>query len=164
MFPKKTVILMVSLAILLLVLPVSAELFTVSLKNGASFDTRYRPRADPEDGSRVQFLTDMGNWITLRVADIESVAAETEVRGFGLVIDTTTIMLGWAPNDTPTAEGEAQLTPTEQLLRAMQQQQQNAPQFHTEQFVEPSETGSSGLPLWGSQTSATIFTSQQRTP
>jgi len=149
MYPKKMVVLGVALAVLLLALPAAAELFTIGLKNGASFETRYRPRAHPEDGTKVQFMTEMGNWITLRLQDVESVVAETEAKGYGLVIDTTTIMLGLAPNDAPMAEGDTQLTPTEQLLNAMRFQQESAPVFHTEQFVEPSDTASGGLPLWG---------------
>ena len=77
----------------------SAGLFTVTLTNGTTFETRYRPVEAEWDDNVVMIRTDRGNWIALDKADIADLVSETEVSGFGYQLDTTTIFLGWSPND-----------------------------------------------------------------
>jgi hypothetical protein len=98
----------VILAVLMLfaITPLTAAAFRVQLKNGNQFVSRYQPKVAEWDENKIVFLTDVGNRITLHKDDIADVSADHEVKGFGTVIDTTTIVLGWAPNDAPT-EGDA---------------------------------------------------------
>ncbi|MEM8933829.1 MAG: hypothetical protein AAGE94_21745 [Acidobacteriota bacterium] len=77
----------------------SAGLFTVTLTNGTTFETRYRPVEAEWDDNIVMIRTDRGNWIALDKADIADLVSETEVSGFGYQLNTTTIFLGWSPND-----------------------------------------------------------------
>ena len=126
--------------------PAMAEVYTVKLNNGYSFDSRYRPREAAWDKSQVMMLTETGNWIALSKSDIETVVVETEEKGYGTVIDTNTISLGWAPNDLsqPGAEQESG-DPTTRLLNYLQAADQPAAPYSVEQFVEPSDA--TGIPL-----------------
>ena len=91
-------------------------------------------------------LTEYGNWITLRKSDIETVLTDTESRGFGTVIDTNTISLGWAPNDLDQPGAEQESTdPTTRLLNYLQAADQPAANYSVEQFVEPGDA--TGIPL-----------------
>jgi hypothetical protein len=131
--------------------PVAAEVFTVALTSGSSFETRYRPIENPFDSGKVQFLTDTGNWISLDKSIVESIVAETESRGFGTVIDTQTIALGWDPTSLAAAEeAENAADPTTQLLNYLRERDRidtaQPPPYSTQQFVEPAEAG--GIPLW----------------
>ncbi len=124
--------------------PLTAEVYTVTLTNGNTFETQYRPRFASAEGDKILLITEQGNWISLLRSDIADVTSQTEMRGFGKVINTTTIELGEAPNDLPdpSAEGQ-QVDPTTQLLNFLRGQQ--APVYNVEQFVEPNTGG--GLPL-----------------
>ena len=86
--------------------PAMAEIFRVQMKNGNQFETRYKPKVAEWDESKIVLLTDVANRITLLKDDVADITADSQVQGFGTVIDTTTIVLGWAPNDAP-AEGDA---------------------------------------------------------
>jgi hypothetical protein len=133
---------------LLVALPAAAEYHTVKLKNGNEFDSLYRPRLAVEGGDTVLVATEMGNWISLPVDAIESVISHIEARGFGKVINTTTILIGTAPNDAevPAEDAEA-LDPTTRLLNYLESQQgpQQAEPFNVQQFAEPNTGG--GIPL-----------------
>ena len=130
-------------------LPAGAETFTVKMKNDTEFVTRYQPRQDPRDESKVVMLTEYGNWIALSKDAIVDIVSETEARGFGTVLDTRTILIGWAPNDKPEPGSEA-VDPTTQLLNYMRSrdaaQQQD---FTVQQFVNPDEAGLGGIPAAG---------------
>jgi hypothetical protein len=142
----------VAVVLLLLAAPVGAELFTVTLTSGRTFETRYQPVQSVVDEGKLQLLTDTGNWISLNKDIVVSITSETESKGFGTVIDTQTIALGWDP--TPLALQEdadaASQDPTTRLLNYLMEQEQArsapAPVFNNELFVEPGEAG--GIPLW----------------
>jgi len=129
-------------------LPATAEYHTIKLKNGNEFDTLYRPRLATQGGDKVLVATETGNWISLPVDAIESVVSHIEARGFGKVINTTTILVGMAPNDAevPGEETEA-LDPATRLLNYLESEQrsQQAVPFTVEQFAEPNSVG--GIPL-----------------
>ena len=129
-------------------LPAVADYHTIKLKNGNQFDTLYRPRLATEGGDKVLVATEMGNWISLSMDIIESVTSHIESRGFGKVINTTTILIGTAPNDAevPGAQAEA-LDPATRLLNYLENQQrpQQAAPFNVQQFAEPNSVG--GMPL-----------------
>ena len=136
----------VTALVLLAVVPAMAEVFTVHLKNGNSFDTRYKPRIAGWDENKIVLLTDIGNRITLHTDDVVDITTDTELRGFGTVIDTTTIVLGWAPNDAPTDQS---VDPAAEWARYLQEL--NKPQsFNVDQFVssEDAGQGGGGLPAW----------------
>lgn len=135
------------LAVLMLfaMTPVMAEVFRVQLKNGNSFVSRYQPKVAEWDENKVVFLTDVGNRITLQMDDIADIEADSEVRGFGTVIDTTTIVLGWAPNDLPTEENASAEAQFEQYLNSlMGDRRENTVQ----QFVNTEDAGGGGLSPW----------------
>jgi len=71
-----------------------AQVYTVVVKGGSSFDTRYEPIDAEWDDSISMILTDQGNWIALSKSDIIDVISEVEASGFGYRLDTSTIVLG----------------------------------------------------------------------
>ena len=85
--------------------------FTVTLKNGTTFETRYRPVQAEWDPKVSMINTSQGNWIALMNDDIVDVSSAAERSGFGYQVDTTTIYLGWSPNDLvgEDEEGKAKL-------------------------------------------------------
>lgn len=131
------------LALALLAMPAAAETFTVELTNGTSFVTRYQPQEAGWDANLVLLMTEHGNWIAVPRQDIVNVKSSTESEGFGRLINTTTIDLGWAPNDNPLPETEQAQTPLDVLQNLLQQER---PVYDQHQFVSPSEAGG-GLPL-----------------
>jgi hypothetical protein len=142
---RHTVIAFTVLAVLALG-PVAANTFTVHLTNGATFETRYQPRAVEGDGTRVLVVTDVGNRIYLHRDDIREVTHSSDVQGFGTMINTTTISLGWAPNDNP-LPGDPD--PRAQMLEYLRDQQRARPNYSVDQFVSTEDAGvGGGLPAW----------------
>lgn len=137
-----------AVALCALASPLAAEIYHVELTGGNVFDTRYKPEEASWDPTIVLLLTDTGNWIAVPKAEIAGITTETESKGFGKVIDTTTVLLGWAANDAPLPEDEAQFSAVERLQQMFTQQQQRQ-DFTVEQFVEPGQAGRGGLPAWG---------------
>jgi len=129
--------------------PLAAELYTVTLGNGVTFETRYAPLEDPTDSSKVLLLTDTGNWISLPVVIVRSVTAETETHGYGRVIATNTIEIGMSFNDLPDPDAEAAgpVDPGQALVDYFQSQQGQERDYSVQQFVEPEEAGRGGLPV-----------------
>jgi hypothetical protein len=121
--------------------PVAAEVYTVTLTNGSTFESRYQPRQASWDATVIELLTETGNWIAMPKTLVSEVVAASESKGFGRVIDTTTIDLGFAPNDLPqeTAGQATQLTPLEQAFNR---------NYDIQQFAEPNAVGG-GLPVFG---------------
>jgi hypothetical protein len=134
----------------LISVPASAAVFKIELTNGETLETRYRPRQSTQDENKILLITKHGNWISLPKDVIESVSSDFESKGYGTVLSTTTIVLGWSPNDAPVPEGEAEgMDPTERLLQYYQQRDSALaappPPFSVEQFAEPNSGG--GIPL-----------------
>ena len=146
---KTTRIALFLLAALALVtaLPAAAEYFTIKLKNGNELDTLYRPRLNAEGGDKVHVATETGNWISFPVDAIESVTSHIEARGFGKVINTTTILIGTAPNDAEIpGEQTEEIDPATRLLDYLESQQRPEPTpFSVQQFAEPNSVG--GIPI-----------------
>jgi len=139
----------VAIAVLLLAVPAAAEIYTITLSNGNAFETRYRPKEASWDSSVILVLTDVGNWISIDKAKVVSVISETENNGFGKVIDTSTIAIGWAPNDAPEQTPEEAMDPMTRLFNYLSAEQSNTPDYSVTQFAEPSEAGMGGLPVSG---------------
>lgn len=131
-------------ALLALPSPAAAVTYTIKLVDGGEFQSRYQPEEASWDTTQILFLTDVGNWIAIAKDDVESVTTDTENKGFGRVIDSTTIALGWAPNDAEVPEeGGAPADPMAALRALLDRPAQS---YDIEQFVEPSDTGG-GLPV-----------------
>jgi hypothetical protein len=137
------------IAALLVALPVvaTAETFTITLDNGMSFTTRYQPKMEQPDETRVMFLTDMGNWIAFPADRVTGVTSSTESRGFGRVIDTTTIALGFAPNEVDPTEVGTASDPTTALLQYLTNRESAQQRdYSVAQFVDTESAGAGGFP------------------
>ena len=146
---NRNVLLVMAAVLLVAALPALAEHFTIKLTNGNSFDSLYRPRLTAEGADTVLVATEVGNWITLPIDAIESVISQIEARGFGKVINTTTILIGTAPNDAEVpGDGEVEMDPAARLLDFLEAQQSRPEPtpFSVQQFAEPN-TGGGGIPL-----------------
>jgi hypothetical protein len=79
--------------------PVSAALFTVTLNNGMTFSSRYRPLDADWDAQKIVLLDEAGNLISLSKSDVDTVESDVDTKGYGHMLDDTTMAFGWAPND-----------------------------------------------------------------
>jgi len=133
----------VVLAVLMLfaLTPAMAEVFRIQLKNGNEFSTRYQPKVAEWDENKVVLLTDVANRITLHMDDIADITADSQMKGFGTVIDTTTIVLGWAPNDAPTETDPSAEAQFEQYLNSLMG---NRTPNTVQQFVNSEDAGQGG--------------------
>ena len=87
------------LAVFLVASSAQAIFYTVTLKNGTTFETRYRPNQADWDENVSMLLTDQGNWIALHNDEIADVVSVFEESGFGYQLDTSTRIIGVTPND-----------------------------------------------------------------
>jgi hypothetical protein len=146
--PLARPLVLIAMALLLVAPLATAETFIIQLHDGGSFQSRYQPQEASWDSETVLLLTEFGNWIALAKADIASTTTETENKGFGRVINTTTISLGLKTNDAPVPEeGEGGGQPSSaDLLREFLNRPEEV--YNVEQFVEPGDAGMSrgGLP------------------
>jgi hypothetical protein len=143
-FKRPTAILAVLM--LLAVTPAMSAIFRVQLKNGNIFQTRYQPKVAEWDENKVVFLTDVGNRITLNKDDIVAIDTDTQAKGFGTVLDTTTIVLGWAPNDAPT---ESDPSSEDQFAAYLDSLRRDRPVNTVKQFVNTEDAGQGGgLSTW----------------
>jgi hypothetical protein len=135
--------------VLLSTLPAIAEIYYLTLKNGNTYETRYRPQIASWDENKVLLITSMGNRISLNRSDIAEVESHSQIHGYGTVIGNNTIALGIAPNDAALPE-EAQ-DPQARLMSwidGMNSQNQR-PDYSVQQFVDPEDAGmTGGLPAW----------------
>ncbi|HUO86497.1 MAG TPA: hypothetical protein VM617_03835 [Thermoanaerobaculia bacterium] len=151
-------LLVLSAVLALVALPAAAGDWIVELANGSQLISRYQPREASWDPNIVLLMTSDGNTIGLSRGDIASVRSDIESRGFGTVIDSKTIALGWAPNDLPdpAAEPGTTLSPEMQILQQMiAQQGQQTQGLTVQQFVDPVAAGG-GLPSFGASGGAPI--------
>ena len=79
----------------------ASEYFTITLTNGTSFQTRYRPVPAEWDDNVVMINSDRGNWIGLHQDEIVDVTSHVETTGFGYQVNTTTLFVGWSPAEIP---------------------------------------------------------------
>ena len=127
--------------LLVAALPATGEVYTIRLSNGTTFESRYKPKQAPWDPTFVTFVNETGNEIALPQAIVAEVAAQSETKGYGRVIDTTTVDLGFMPNDL------------DQSQQAMAQAAAMNPQGQlavgatdVNNFLEPNAVGS-GIPI-----------------
>ena len=152
-FRARSLSLVLALAVLsaaLVALPAAAETYILTLHDGAVFESRYQPEEASWDPGVVMILTEFGNWIALQRADIADVTTDVESKGFGTVIDTNTISLGVLANDAIPPEEQEEPDAFQQLQQFLTQQNQQ-PDYTVQQFAEPGELGTGGLPVGFSQ-------------
>jgi hypothetical protein len=133
-------VLVCALAVVVAAAPLAAS-YKIHLTNGNSFETRYEPEDASYDSSKVVLLDETGLLITIQKSEIESIQSDFEAKGYGRMIDTTTMELGWAPNDAAEEGAAGPTDPLAQVQQALQGQQQTTTY---EQFVEPGAT--QGMP------------------
>jgi len=126
----------------------TAQVYTVTLHNGTTFESRYEPK-DADFSEDVMVLsTDQGNWIALEKADIADVVSSVEDSGFGYQLDTTTVIIGWSPNDLVTENEDGEIISEWGFI---DDPVEGAGNYTLEQFISPPVVGSglsaSGLPV-----------------
>jgi hypothetical protein len=84
--------------------PAAAQAYKVTLKNGNTFLAKYEPEDATYDSSKLLLTTEVGNRIALAKDDVADIVADVENRGFGRIIDHTTILVGVSANDAPGGE------------------------------------------------------------
>jgi hypothetical protein len=124
--------------------PAAAAVYHLTLTNGSVIDSLYEPQEASWDHDMVLVLTDAGNWMGVEKADLATVSSENAMRGFGVVINATTIALGDAPNDAPVANPKDAGSSTQQVLQNLLQQQQSKPNYTIQQGVQTEDT--QGIP------------------
>lgn len=134
------------LAVVLLAVPATAEVFHITLKNGTTFDSAVQPQQASWDSNMVMLLTDVGNWVGFTKDEIADIKAVDPTAGFGVRISSTAIALGRFTNDLPEsakgagAQESKYLDLATKALEAADRQQH----YSVQQFVEPSQT--QGIP------------------
>lgn len=142
--------LLIALLLLVAAAAAHARTFTVTLTNGMTFETRYRPVQSDFDPEISLIMTDRGNWVALRNDEIADVVSEAEASGYGYQLDTTTLYLGWSPNDLVDDEAGEDGTASEPRYEV------DAPatssNYNLDQFLSFSGTdpgsGNAGVPLY----------------
>ncbi|MEM8960399.1 MAG: hypothetical protein AAGD38_02875 [Acidobacteriota bacterium] len=137
--------------VLLTTSAVSAAVFTVTLENGSSFDTRYRPVEAEWDASFMLIMTDQGNLIALQKDEVADVTSDFEAQGFGFQLDTSTVMLGYTANNAatdaeggPGGPGGAGGAGGVDGLAPLNSGQPSQESFSVEQFVNTDTAGAGG--------------------
>ncbi len=85
-----------------------ADYYVVTMTNGTTFQTRYKPLPAGWDDNIVLLNSDRGNWIGLRSDEIAEIASHAETTGFGYQLNTTTLFVGWMPNDVDEEEEDGE--------------------------------------------------------
>lgn len=128
---------LIALATVLSLVAASAHavFFTVTLKNGSSFETRYRPVQADWDPEVSMFMTDRGNWIAIQNDEIADVTSVFEESGFGYQLDTTTRFIGWSPNDLVGATTDEEGNVIEQSQYDQEADQGSVTDYSVDQFL-----------------------------
>ncbi len=139
------------LALALLAVPASADVYYVTLTNGSVITTAHQPQQASWDPNMVLLMTEVGNWIGFPKDQIQGVRVEDPTQGYGIRISDKAIALGRSPNDLPLADDSTksksdQLNDRYLSIAERQLALEEARRSYTiQQFAEPSATG--GLPL-----------------
>ncbi|HEV8239049.1 MAG TPA: hypothetical protein VGS57_06765 [Thermoanaerobaculia bacterium] len=137
-------VILVITASLLAALPAAAEVYTIRLSNGSTFESRYQPKQAAWDASLVTFVDETGTEIALPQSLVTEVVPQSEQKGYGRVLNTTTVDLGFMPNDLDRSQQvmaqQAALNPQGQLVV------NPAGGAALQQFVEPNAIGN-GIPM-----------------
>lgn len=133
---------LLAVASLLAALPAAAEVYTIRLTNGSTFESRYQPKQAAWDSTLVTFVDETGTEIALPQAVVADVVAQSEQKGYGRVLNTTTVDLGFMPNDLD----QSQQVMAQQAALNPQGQLGLGPAGGAQQFIEPDAIGV-GIPM-----------------
>lgn len=128
---------------LLCALPAAAEVYTIRLSNGTTFESRYQPKQAAWDANLVTFVDETGTEIALPQAVIADVVAQSEQKGYGRVLNTSTVDLGFMPNDLDQSQ---QVMAQVAAMNPAGQFAASSTPVGGQQFVEPSAIGN-GIPV-----------------
>lgn len=155
------IVLLVAGAVAWLALPAAAEIYHVTLTNGAAYESPYPPEEASWDNDLLLIISEAGNWIGVARAEIDTVRIETEMRGFGERINSTTVFMGLAPNANPDPSENEPQDPQLALLEAIYTRELAQESYTIPQFVEPNSIGG-GIPLgFTTQTTAPLGVAPQ---
>ena len=99
------ILLLVGLTMLCVAASASAHnAFLVNLKNGTTLVSKYKPVTAAFDESYMLIMTSAGNTIALEKTAIDSIVSDLENRGFGVVINLSTVIVGRSANDSQEIE------------------------------------------------------------
>jgi hypothetical protein len=133
------------LALALIAIPATAEVYHVTLTNGTEIETARQPEQASWDPNMILFVTEVGNWVGFMKDEIQGIRAENPIEGYGMQINDNAIALGWSPNDLPEpgkpGDASDRLASIAERQLEMQERQQN---YSINQFVQPEET--QGIP------------------
>jgi hypothetical protein len=132
--------------------PAAAEVYTIRLANGTTFESRYQPKQAAWDTTLVTFVDETGTEIALQQALIADVTAQSETKGYGRVLDTTTIDLGFMPNDLDQSQ---QIMAQQAALNPQGQLAVDPNSAAAQQFLEPNAVGA-GIPMGFNSTTSNI--------
>ena len=135
---------------LLCALPAAAEVYTIRLTSGSTFESRYQPKQAAWDSSLVTFVDETGTEIALPQAAIADVVAQSEQNGYGRVLNTTTVDLGFMPNDLDQSQQVMA-----QVAALNPQGGAGIPNAGAQQFVEPNAIGG-GIPMGFNSTTSNV--------
>jgi len=138
-------------ASLVCALPAAAEVYTIRLTSGGTFESRYQPKQAAWDATLVTFVDETGTEIALPQAVIADVVAQSEQKGYGRVLNTTTVDLGFMPND---------LDQSQQVMAQVAAMNPQGgvvigPNASSQQFVEPDAIGG-GIPMGFNSTTSNV--------
>lgn len=145
-FPTGKALFLLALAALLAAPAAMADVYHVRLVNGNVLDSVHPPEEASWDAGTILVFSETGNWVGVRRSEIARIESETDVRGYGQRLNSTTIYMGRSANAAPIPGTEGEQDPTLNLLQAIYSQQQQQENYTIEQFVEPGETGG-GIPV-----------------
>lgn len=148
---RPTIALCILAAVVLASAPLLATpVYTVALDNGTEWVSLYRPVIADDDENAVLLLTEWGNWIRLDRAQIANFEIDIPGNIDAELRDDGAIVLGSVANDAALTDAEGQsLDPATQLMQYMRERDANRPDYSVDQFVEPGEAGTGGLPVSG---------------
>ncbi|MEM1249280.1 MAG: hypothetical protein AAGK22_23085 [Acidobacteriota bacterium] len=125
--------------------PLTAQVYKIQMKSGNEFVSKYKPRQAWYSEDKLLIMTKAGNIVALDKSDIETVESDLESRGFGVVIDTTTVMVGTRPNDMPVLDDDAINQALDRASRLQSLRGRQPQNFSSPLFSEPN--GGGGLPV-----------------
>jgi hypothetical protein len=139
------------LALALLAVPASADVYYVTLTNGSVIQTSHQPQQASWDPNMVLLMTEVGNWIGFPKDQIQGVRVEDPTQGYGVRISDKAIVLGRSPNDLPlpddVTKSKSDLLNDRYLSLAERQLalEEARRTYTVQQFAEPG--AAAGLPL-----------------
>lgn len=145
--PRLLSAMILAAALSLVAVPAVAEVYIVNLTNGNQFLSKYKPIEASYDSEMLLIMTDVGNTIAVAKDSVAEVINDSEHRGFGTVLDTATVMIGYTANDAPDLSDPdtMQAYQAQMAQERFQSQFAPAPVYNTPLVAQPNQGG--GIPV-----------------